>query len=292
MTTETLYRSLCQIKGTGRIFLSPVDHARLRKFGRDRLEIVVDQESLKQGWIAVLLKPSGDTQPIGLSPDVPTGHVIWAPLELSARQLDGLPLTRLPALPRRAGVKEIEPINRDTDQLFRVAARHNLTFHINQFGYLVEHRGYKSEERPATDYELDMWYALVPELRPWKPGDESWDVPVLDATKGELDYALIGPDPFTFNAADVAVMRHMVGFTPCNDRASLQRGLVGHYQGRGPFEPAPIYVSRAIPKGYFYQGTIERWQPPESERVLEPEMDPQLQATIMLELHALIDHSY
>jgi hypothetical protein len=87
-------------------------------------------------------------------------------------------------------------------------------------------------------------------------------------------------------------MRHMVGFTPCNDRASLQRGLVGHYQGRGPFEPAPIYVSRAIPKGYFYQGTIERWQPPESERVLEPEMDPQLQATIMLELHALIDHSY
>jgi len=189
--------------------------------------------------------------------------------------------------------KEIEPFGRDEDQLRRVSARHGLHFHINQFGYLTEHAGWKSETRPATDSELQMWQALMPDMPLWRPGHEDIpDIPVLDATEGELDYALIGEDPFTLNAADVAVLRRMEGFTPCNDRESLQRGLIGHYRGRGPFEPAPIYVSRVIPKGYYYRGIIEAWRPPEGERVLEPEMDPQLWATIALELRSLIDNSY
>lgn len=190
-------------------------------------------------------------------------------------------------------MKEVEPINRDEDQLRRVAARYGLHFHINQFGYLTEHRGWKSETRPATDSELQMWQAMVPEVPYWRPGDgDVPDIPVLDATEGELAYNLLGEDPFTLNAADLATLRRMEGFTPCNDRANLQRGLVGHYQARGPWGPAPIYVSRAIPKGYFYSGAIERWQPSEGERVLEPEMDPQLWATVTLELRSLIDNSY
>lgn len=182
-------------------------------------------------------------------------------------------------------MKEIEPFNRDEDQLRRVAARHGLCFHINQFSYLTEHRGWKSETRQATDEEVQMWVTIFPGMPIWRPGHEDIPaVPVLDATEGELAYNLLGDGPFTLNVADFAVLRHMEGFAPCNDRESLQRGLIGHYQG------PPIYVSRAIPKGYFYQGAIEAWRPPEGERVLEPEMDPQLWATI--QLRSLVDHSY
>jgi hypothetical protein len=39
--------------------------------------------------------------------------------------------------------------------------QHGLSFHIDEFGYLNEHRGWKSEDRPANEYELEMWNALM-----------------------------------------------------------------------------------------------------------------------------------
>jgi len=45
------------------------------------------------------------------------------------------------------------------DRPVRVADYYGLTFHI-EFGQVIEHRGWKSEERPATDEEREMWVIL------------------------------------------------------------------------------------------------------------------------------------
>lgn len=175
-------------------------------------------------------------------------------------------------------MKTIEPFTQDEDQLRRAASRHGLCFHINQFGYLTEHAGWKSEERPATDPELAMWWALVG-MSPWRPGDDLVGVPVPDATAEELEYALWG-GPYTLSAADLATLRLLEGFVPYLDRERLLRGLVGRYKD------ADIYVSRAIPKGYYYEGTIPLWRPPEGGRQLDPGLPPELEAMVRVEMRA------
>ena len=42
----------------------------------------------------------------------------------------------------------------------RCAEHFGLSFHI-EFGQIIEYRGWKSESRPAEEYELQMWYALL-----------------------------------------------------------------------------------------------------------------------------------
>jgi hypothetical protein len=49
----------------------------------------------------------------------------------------------------------------DGTKATRCMRQHGLSFHIDEFGYLNEHRGWKSEDRPANEYELEMWNALM-----------------------------------------------------------------------------------------------------------------------------------
>ena len=56
-----------------------------------------------------------------------------------------------------------QPLNVGEDRVKRIANRLGLHFHIDQFDHLTEHRGWKSETRPATDPELQMWNAMLPQ---------------------------------------------------------------------------------------------------------------------------------
>ena len=177
--------------------------------------------------------------------------------------------------------KAIEALGQDTDQLRRVANRHELHFHIDQFGYLTEHAGWKSETREATEPELQMWEILVG-LTKRRLDDPIRETPVLDAIPAELEDVL-WKGPYTLCAVDFVVLRGLEGFEPCNEREKLLRGLVGHYR-EAEYRDADIYVSRVIPKGYFYQGIIERFQPPEGERVVDPGLSATIEMTIGVEL--------
>lgn len=150
---------------------------------------------------------------------------------------------------------EIEVLDRDGDQLRRVANRHGLHFHIDQFGYLTTHAGHKSETREATDAELQMWRALVPGLTEWLPGKAPGEVPVLDITPSELEDA-IWKGAYSLNVVDAAALRRFKEYTNRSEQERLQQeklrqGLIGHYR------EAIIYVSPIIPKGYYYQGIVE-----------------------------------
>jgi len=180
----------------------------------------------------------------------------------------------------------IEPIHREQDQYHRVAARHQLTFHIDKFGYITEHRGWKSETREASYYELEMWQSLCYELPPveWPPSE----IPTLDATPEEFCSSILGDDPFTISSFDVSVIMHMKEFTPCMNRNDLKRGLIGHFNRK--LWNTPIYVSRAIPKGYIWCGVIECWQPKSNERELEPDISQHIKSKIDVEIHSLMVH--
>jgi hypothetical protein len=98
-------------------------------------------------------------------------------------------------------IREIEPFGREEDQFKRAAARRQLHFHIDQFGYLTEHAGCESESRVASDAELQMWHNMCPELPvPCWPRPE---IPTLDATPKELADCLFMDEPYTLNAQDV-----------------------------------------------------------------------------------------
>lgn len=163
-----------------------------------------------------------------------------------------------------------------------MAARHHLHFHIDQFGYLTEHAGWKSETREATDAELQMWLALCPEFPPgkWPP----YEVPALDATQKELADCLVGSGPYTLNAQDAILLRTAPGFRPCLVRELLQEGILGYFEG------ATIHVSRAIPKGYYYQGVVEQQQETsEDGRITSLDLDPLLEGTIQMNLRPLME---
>jgi hypothetical protein len=154
-----------------------------------------------------------------------------------------------------------------------------LSFHIDQFGYLSEHNDYETD-RAATDIELQMWHSLCPELpMPCWPRPE---IPTLGVTPKELSDCLIGDVPYTLNALDVAALRQLPGFEPEIRKEPLQMGTIGR------LGKAAIYVSRAIPKGYYYQGAIELWLTPE-ESAVEPDLDPQVKAEVQRGLRPLME---
>lgn len=159
--------------------------------------------------------------------------------------------------------------------LERIAARHHLSFHLSNGldhkipryfpqSFTVVSHCCEDERREATDEEIAMWQALCPE-------DPDALETLPEEIKSSWEYR---KGPFTINVKDFAVIRSMGRefLDPCTRRDDLMMGFVGIYQER-----APIYVSRAIPVGTFYEGDRIpelHWRPDPNnkERVMEPEI--------------------
>jgi hypothetical protein len=140
-----------------------------------------------------------------------------------------------------------------------------LHFHIDQYGQLTPHAGHKSVTREATDPELQMWHAMIPEAPHWRPGDGvPPDVPVWDAVPKELEDAL-WKGVYTLHPDDAEVLRRVEGFTPIEGMGAL----VGEYR------EAKIRVSSFLPKGYFVEGLVA------------PEMTPWAKTQVEMRLRGL-----
>jgi hypothetical protein len=183
-------------------------------------------------------------------------------------------------------MKTIEFIGYQDKNCERMAARNGLTFHCD--GYFITEHDDDREARPATEPELAMWGLLT--------GD--FDPENLPATPKEVLHSLqYRKGPFTLNAVDVAALRKLENFEPCLDRSELQAGIIGwlhrppcDYPEDSPWfrpERACIYVSRAIPLGYYYEGPHVpeiHWRPTSEERQVEPDLDWGIECKISLNL--------
>lgn len=154
----------------------------------------------------------------------------------------------------------IEPAFRREPE--RLAARHGLSFHI-ELGHVTTHAGYKSETRPATEEEMELWTALTqPDDTGYLPA--TWKE-IYDTLGYRTGHATISPIDFQ------QVIRHATKETwePITDADTLRAGYFGilkHTTGYG----SHIHVSRAIPCGYFYPGRDEKlYIPNEGESVPE-----------------------
>lgn len=136
----------------------------------------------------------------------------------------------------------ISYIGHESQQCRRMACRLGFHFHINECNNLIEHAGWKSEERPATEIELAMWERLTPP--DWKAGE------TLDLTREELDGTCprLG-DCYYVGSEDFARMRMFLeADLECNpDLVRLREGWFGTYK------EARFYVTSLIPKGYHYR---------------------------------------
>lgn len=136
-------------------------------------------------------------------------------------------------------MKTIEFIGYRDKNCERMAARHHLTFHCD--GYFITEHDDDREAREATEPELAMWQALT--------GD--FDPENLPTTAAELRSCWeFRNGPFTVSPKDAEVLFHMARpeWTPETDATQLKMGCLGWHDRR------PVYVSRAIPVGYFYEG--------------------------------------
>jgi hypothetical protein len=176
------------------------------------------------------------------------------------------------------------PFNHDDRQSERLAKRLGFSFYINLWGDLIELPVWDHAARKATAPELAMWAKLVPAEWVPKEGYTGGSVPVLRATDEEVLAALVAPGPITVNPEEAARIR-AVGygrncFFPCLDRELLDRGRFGTWN-----DVSPVWVSRAIPVGYYWHGAFETVRPTRENGVLNvPDVDPVLEATILSEL--------
>jgi hypothetical protein len=131
----------------------------------------------------------------------------------------------------------IEYIGYREENLRRIARRLGLCFHIDCWlygtnkllghGMLTEHAGHKSETREATEPELQMWLQLIP---------DDFNPEELPANHKELEDSFqYRKGPFTISTTDFHT-----ALQPNFDLFDL--------------EDKPIYVSKHIPVGFFYEG--------------------------------------
>jgi radical SAM superfamily enzyme YgiQ (UPF0313 family) len=149
--------------------------------------------------------------------------------------------------------------------LERLAARYRLYFHVDtQTQTLVPHTGDSEDEREATDEELLMWERIC---------TENLESFVANPEEVVASWRYLH-GPFTVNAEDLAVIRGLPSFSPCTTKEELMKGQLGFYTKGSGFS-TPIYVSRAIPVGFFYLGPRVpeiHWTPSGTERELEPSL--------------------
>ena len=176
-------------------------------------------------------------------------------------------------------METLAPIYEDcllNDQLHRHARRINLNFYINRWDMVVW-QGHSEPNRPATDAELDMWRVLLPKFEG-----------VLPADPREFRGHFYAPGFYYLCAEDFAVLRQGPEFKACLERSALTSGY------RGTFQGANIYVSRAIPRGYYLAMQNEapelNWHPSDqsNERELAPELDARLRAELEANLQPLL----
>lgn len=194
-------------------------------------------------------------------------------------------------------MKVIEAIGYRERNLERMAARHGFTFHIDG-SYLTPHAGWKSETREATEEEQSMWYQIVGDFDPEK----------LPATPEEVYSSFLYRDgPFTINAEDFQALRQLSrNFDPATERSQLLSGLMGWFIPGDTDRPStaeevlaymvgdkprpagiPVYVSRAIQVGFFYEGhepALHARVLPGEPRQLAPELPEGLDWKIMGDL--------
>jgi hypothetical protein len=160
----------------------------------------------------------------------------------------------------------IRPFNFEEENCKRLAARYSLGFHIHG-SYLTTHAGWKSETREATEAEQALWdkFCTVEEFLP--------------ATLKEVEDCLpYHEGPFTVNPVDMVPILELgyKVFRPCAQREFLEIGLFGwivnpKLEGITQVEKAPIYVSRHIPIGFYYEGDpipeITHWKAPKIREI-------------------------
>lgn len=198
----------------------------------------------------------------------------------------------------------IEYIGYREENLRRVARRLGLHFHIDCWlygtnkllghGMLTEHAGHKSETREATDAELQMWLRMIP---------DGFNPEELPATPKEVEDSFrYRKGPFTINATDFQAFRGLRdNFDPCVERVKMLTGLFGWFSMSKPKDPLfqiayrgeddpdarPVYVSRQIPVGFFYEGhhpELHYIPVPGAPRQLAPEIPAELIAKVGMSL--------
>ena len=139
----------------------------------------------------------------------------------------------------------------------RMSARHSLTFHLDGM-FIIDHDDDR-EAREATEAEQTLWTRLV--------GD--FDPEEVPTTVEELRSCWQYRDgPFTVSDTDAWITSRLVPpeWVPKTHAQRLQTDLLGYFQGK------PVYVSRAIQVGYFYEGPRIPEIHAESDADLAPEI--------------------
>ena len=173
----------------------------------------------------------------------------------------------------------IFPFNYNTQVADQRAARHGLDFCIDEYNYYVEYRGWKSENRPATDAELVMWSLLNGDL---SKAPEAETAEVYDSLEFLKGYVYI-------NAADfAAIRRRKNGFSHSNDR--IKEGIYGTlaptYEGQTGM--AFICVSRYIPPGCYFQSDKQvdelHWELSPEAKAPRPDLSKSLRQKMEFEM--------
>jgi hypothetical protein len=179
----------------------------------------------------------------------------------------------------------VEVYGKKLINLERISLRHGLQCHVEVFsevsGKMVPHSGDSSNERDATQQEVQMWSLLCPE----NPEED------LVATPEEVTSSWkYRNGPFTISTKDFTAIRTLgyKHFDPSTIKEELLSGFFGNYEKGPGVEPIPIYVSRGIPTGFYYEGPKIpelHWRPDlYDKRVLEPKLPMEIECKLQEEL--------
>ena len=135
----------------------------------------------------------------------------------------------------------------------RVALRLGFSFHIVD-GAVVEHRGCKSEIRPATSEEREMWAKLTP--REWAGIPDFKDLPSPDITVEELGRAFESRSRLTLNPEDASTLPALLGdrFYSFTLEELVAEGCIGEME-EGVHT---VWANPLIPKGYYWRGSLKK----------------------------------
>jgi hypothetical protein len=179
----------------------------------------------------------------------------------------------------------VEVYGKKMINLKRISLRHGLQCHIEVSsevsGKMVPHSGDSSDEREATQQEIQMWNLLCPE----NPEEDLVTTP--EEVTSSWKYR---NGPFTISAKDFTAIRALgyKHFDPVTIKELLLSGFLGTYEKGPGVESIPIYVSRGIPVGFYYEDPRIpelHWRPMfPGERVLEPKLPMEIECKLQEEL--------
>jgi hypothetical protein len=164
-------------------------------------------------------------------------------------------------------VKPVDPIGRREKNLERIALRHGLTFYLDGH-FLIKSSGWDESIREASDEEIQLWALLCPE-------DPDHLVASVEEVRASWNDR---KGPFTINARDYHSLKGCgQDFIPEIRKEYLMQGLIGEYIERS------VYVSKAIPIGFFYEGEripALHWYPVQGSFDVEPELPAEVELQV------------